>query len=101
MWRVPRAMATAVPVVEGGQAVKGTVQGEAGDHADRVGIGERRAVAVKIGENVQTLGKAFDAKLVDSVEHLGVGVLAEIPALDRARRGCDRARRRLRIARLH
>ena len=90
MWRVPSAMATARAVVEPRQRVERAVEGEAADHAARRGIGQRRAVAVEIRQDVQAVGERgalVRAQLRDAAEDDVMGAAAE-----RRRRPCSATR---------
>ena len=54
--------------VEPAEGVKGGVEGKAGDHAEGVGVGAGRAVAMKVGQDVEARGEVGvgDAKLRDA-----------------------------------
>ena len=61
--------------VEAGEGVEGAVEGEAGDDAEGVGVCQRRAVAVEVGDDVQARGEVGGrvAQLGDAGDDAGVG----------------------------
>ena len=94
---MPSAMPTAVREVEPGQGIERGVEGEAADHAQRMRVGERRAVAVEVRQHMQARGERLallGAQRGDPLQHPAWPGRAERRALGVRRPGCGRAGRR-------
>ena len=71
------------PPVEPAQAVEGGVERQPADDAERMRIGERRAVAVEVGQHMQPAGEV--EALLGAQRHDALGDLA-VPLPGSARR---------------